>query len=164
MPPATAPVHRPSTWSNPVTGAWLATAAPESIALRTTVQTRRVSSVRASQYSNAPPDDRSGGASAATSSAETPRWRGYPLPDASTSKDSEPSRCSIADRSIVPGQSADGDRGVSLVVPMMPSVLDLVEVAGQVRRMGTGLAALSQETAPRLAQALVAWERAAVLG
>src|SRR5207248_5619989 len=34
----------------------------------------------------------------------------------------------------------------------------------QVRKMGTGLQALAQETAPRLAQALVAWERAAVLG
>jgi hypothetical protein len=43
-------------------------------------------------------------------------------------------------------------------------VLDLVAVAAQVRRMGAGLAALSQETAPRLAQALAAWERAADMG
>jgi hypothetical protein len=43
-------------------------------------------------------------------------------------------------------------------------VLDLVAVAAQVRRMGAGMAALSQETAPRLAQALAAWERARDLG
>jgi hypothetical protein len=43
-------------------------------------------------------------------------------------------------------------------------VLDLVAVAGQVKKMGAGLAALSQETAPRLAQALVAWDRAATMG
>lgn len=43
-------------------------------------------------------------------------------------------------------------------------MLDLVAVAGQVRRMGVGMSALAQETAPRLAQALAAWERAAAMG
>ena len=43
-------------------------------------------------------------------------------------------------------------------------MLDLVKVAGQVRRMGAGMASLAQETAPRLAQALAAWERAAAMG
>ncbi len=43
-------------------------------------------------------------------------------------------------------------------------MLDLVAVAGQVRRMGAGMASLAQETAPRLAQALAAWERAATMG
>ncbi len=43
-------------------------------------------------------------------------------------------------------------------------MLDLVAVAGQVKRMGAGMAALSQETAPRLAQALATWERAADMG
>jgi hypothetical protein len=43
-------------------------------------------------------------------------------------------------------------------------MLDLVAVAGQVRKMGSGMASLAQETAPRLAQALVAWERAAAMG
>jgi hypothetical protein len=43
-------------------------------------------------------------------------------------------------------------------------VLDLARVAAEVKEMGAGLAALSQETAPRLAQALVAWERAGTLG
>jgi hypothetical protein len=43
-------------------------------------------------------------------------------------------------------------------------MLDLVAVAGQVRRMGVGMSSLAQETAPRLAQALAAWERAAAMG
>lgn len=43
-------------------------------------------------------------------------------------------------------------------------MLDLVAVAGQVRKMGAGMASLAQETAPRLAQALAAWERAAAMG
>jgi hypothetical protein len=43
-------------------------------------------------------------------------------------------------------------------------MLDLVAVAGQVRRMGAGLRALDQERAPRLAQALQAWEHAAAMG
>jgi len=43
-------------------------------------------------------------------------------------------------------------------------MLDLVAVAGQVRKMGVGMASLAQETAPRLAQALAAWERAAAMG
>lgn len=43
-------------------------------------------------------------------------------------------------------------------------MLDLVAVAGEVRRMTGGMAALAQETAPRLAQALAAWERARSLG
>ncbi|MEX0875314.1 MAG: DNA double-strand break repair nuclease NurA [Actinomycetota bacterium] len=43
-------------------------------------------------------------------------------------------------------------------------MLDLVAVAAQVRRMGAGMAALSQELTPRLAQTLTAWERAVVLG
>lgn len=54
--------------------------------------------------------------------------------------------------------------GVVGTGPYDARVLDLVAVAAQVKKMGAGLAALSQETAPRLAQALVAWERAAVLG
>jgi hypothetical protein len=61
---------------------------------------------------------------------------------------------------------SDGANGPKAVVtgPYSAPVLDLVAVAGQVKKMGAGLAALSQETAPRLAQALVAWERAATLG
>jgi hypothetical protein len=43
-------------------------------------------------------------------------------------------------------------------------VLDLVAVAAQVRRMGAGVSALAQESAPRLAAALAAWERAATMG
>jgi hypothetical protein len=43
-------------------------------------------------------------------------------------------------------------------------VLDLMAVAAQVRRMGAGVSALAQETAPRLAAALAAWERAAAMG
>lgn len=43
-------------------------------------------------------------------------------------------------------------------------MLDLVAVAGQLRRMRAGLDAFAQETTPRLAQALGAWERAAVMG
>jgi hypothetical protein len=43
-------------------------------------------------------------------------------------------------------------------------VLDLVVLAGQMRRMGAGMASLQQETAPRLAQALAAWDRAATMG
>jgi hypothetical protein len=43
-------------------------------------------------------------------------------------------------------------------------MLDLAAVAAQVRKMGAGMAALAQETAPRLAQALIAWERAAAMG
>src|SRR5687768_11109756 len=45
-----------------------------------------------------------------------------------------------------------------------PDMLDLVAVAAQVRRMTDGLASLAQETAPRLAQALAAWESAASMG
>ncbi len=48
--------------------------------------------------------------------------------------------------------------------PYDARMLDLVAVAGQVRRMGVGMASLAQETAPRLAQALAGWERAASLG
>ena len=47
---------------------------------------------------------------------------------------------------------------------IVPIVLDLVAVAAQVRRMGAGMASLAQETAPRLAQALAAWELAASMG
>lgn len=43
-------------------------------------------------------------------------------------------------------------------------MLDLPAVAAQVRRMADGAAALAQETAPRLAQALGAWERARSMG
>lgn len=43
-------------------------------------------------------------------------------------------------------------------------MLDLVAVAAQVRRMGAGVAALAQEMAPRLMQALTAWETAAAMG
>jgi hypothetical protein len=43
-------------------------------------------------------------------------------------------------------------------------MLDLIAVAGQLRRAGAGMAALAQETAPRLAQALTAWERASAMG
>lgn len=43
-------------------------------------------------------------------------------------------------------------------------MLDLVAVAGQLRRMRAGLEAFSQETTPRLAAALSAWERAAAMG
>ena len=43
-------------------------------------------------------------------------------------------------------------------------MLDLVAVAGQVKRMGAGVSALAQETAPRLAAALAAWDRAATMG
>jgi hypothetical protein len=43
-------------------------------------------------------------------------------------------------------------------------MLDLVAVAAQVKRMGAGVAALAQETAPRLAAALAAWERGAAMG
>jgi hypothetical protein len=46
----------------------------------------------------------------------------------------------------------------------MRSMLDLVAVAAQVKRMGAGVSALAQETAPRLAAALGAWERAASMG
>ncbi len=45
-----------------------------------------------------------------------------------------------------------------------PAMLDLVAVAAQVKRMGAGVSALAQETAPRLAAALAAWERAASMG
>jgi NurA domain-containing protein len=48
--------------------------------------------------------------------------------------------------------------------PYHARMLDLMAVATQVRRMGAGVAALAQETAPRLAAALAAWERAAVMG
>lgn len=43
-------------------------------------------------------------------------------------------------------------------------MLDLVAVAAQVKRMGAGVSSLAQETAPRLAAALAAWERAASMG
>lgn len=43
-------------------------------------------------------------------------------------------------------------------------MLDMVAVAGQVRQMGAGMASLAQESAPRLAQTLAAWERARAMG
>jgi hypothetical protein len=43
-------------------------------------------------------------------------------------------------------------------------VLDLLAVAGQLRRMRAGLETFTQETNPRLAQALSAWDRAAAMG
>jgi len=47
---------------------------------------------------------------------------------------------------------------------MPDNVLDLVAVAAQLSRMRGGLAAYGQETVPRLAAALGAWERAAAMG
>jgi hypothetical protein len=44
------------------------------------------------------------------------------------------------------------------------NVLDLVAVAAQLSRMRGGLAAYGQETVPRLAAALGAWDRAAAMG
>lgn len=43
-------------------------------------------------------------------------------------------------------------------------MLDLVVVAGQLRRMRAGLDTFAQEMTPRLAQALTAWERASAMG